>query len=100
MAARVQEVCQVLVERYDGDAALLWAEVADGPELLRRVAALPGFGKQKAQIFVALLGKQFGVTAAGLAEAAGATASRARTGRWPTSPTPTRWPGCGSTRSR
>ncbi|MEW1589256.1 HhH-GPD-type base excision DNA repair protein [Micromonospora vinacea] len=62
MAARVQEVCQVLVERYDGDAALLWADVADGPELLRRVSALPGFGKQKAQIFVALLGKRFGVT--------------------------------------
>ncbi|MCX5070540.1 Fe-S cluster assembly protein HesB [Micromonospora lupini] len=62
MAARVQEVCQVLVERYDGDAALLWADVTDGPELLRRVAGLPGFGKQKAQIFVALLGKRFGVT--------------------------------------
>ncbi|MFI6255495.1 Fe-S cluster assembly protein HesB [Micromonospora zamorensis] len=62
MAARVQEVCQVLVERYDGDAALLWADVADGPELLRRVSGLPGFGKQKAQIFVALLGKRFGVT--------------------------------------
>ncbi|GAA2187681.1 HhH-GPD-type base excision DNA repair protein [Micromonospora lupini] len=62
MAARVQEVCRVLVERYDGDAALLWADVADGPELLRRVAGLPGFGKQKAQIFVALLGKRFGVT--------------------------------------
>lgn len=62
MAARVQEVCQVLVERYDGDPALLWADVADGPELLRRVSALPGFGKQKAQIFVALLGKRFGVT--------------------------------------
>ncbi|WP_433121503.1 HhH-GPD-type base excision DNA repair protein [Micromonospora sp. CA-246542] len=62
MATRVQEVCRVLVERYDGDAALLWSGVADGPELLRRVADLPGFGKQKAQIFVALLGKRFGVT--------------------------------------
>ncbi|MFI6067931.1 HhH-GPD-type base excision DNA repair protein [Micromonospora sp. NPDC051227] len=71
MAARVQEVCQVLVERYDGDAALLWAEVADGPELLRRVAALPGFGKQKAQIFVALLGKRFGVTPQDWRKAAG-----------------------------
>ena len=71
MAARVQEVCQVLVERYDGDAALLWAEVADGPELLRRVSALPGFGKQKAQIFVALLGKRFGVTPQDWRKAAG-----------------------------
>ncbi|MEU7844158.1 HhH-GPD-type base excision DNA repair protein [Micromonospora sp. NPDC049114] len=71
MAARVQEVCQALVERYDGDAALLWADVADGPELLRRVAGLPGFGKQKAQIFVALLGKRFGVTPQDWREAAG-----------------------------
>lgn len=71
MAARVQEVCQVLVDRYDGDAALLWSDVADGPELFRRVAELPGFGKQKAQIFVALLGKRFGVTPQDWREAAG-----------------------------
>ncbi|MGS2614535.1 HhH-GPD-type base excision DNA repair protein [Micromonospora sp. LZ34] len=71
MAARVQEVCRVLVDRYDGDAARLWADVADGRELLRRVADLPGFGRQKAQIFVALLGKRFGVTPEGWREAAG-----------------------------
>ncbi|NJP31638.1 HhH-GPD-type base excision DNA repair protein [Micromonospora thermarum] len=71
MAARVQEVCRVLVDRYDGDAAGLWTGVADGRELLRRVADLPGFGKQKAQIFVALLGKRFGVTPEGWREAAG-----------------------------
>ncbi|MEH1164559.1 HhH-GPD-type base excision DNA repair protein [Micromonospora sp. CPCC 205539] len=71
MAARVQEVCQALVDRYDGDAARLWNDVADGPELLRRVAELPGFGKQKAQIFVALLGKRFGVTPQDWREAAG-----------------------------
>ncbi|MCO1595937.1 Fe-S cluster assembly protein HesB [Micromonospora sp. RHAY321] len=71
MAARVQEVCQVLVDRYDGDAARLWSDVADGPELFRRVAELPGFGRQKAQIFVALLGKRFGVTPQDWREAAG-----------------------------
>ncbi|MGN9776650.1 HhH-GPD-type base excision DNA repair protein [Micromonospora sp. H33] len=71
MAARVQEVCRVLVDRYDGDAASLWTGVTDGRELLRRVADLPGFGKQKAQIFVALLGKRFGVTPEGWREAAG-----------------------------
>ncbi|MBQ0900891.1 HhH-GPD-type base excision DNA repair protein [Micromonospora sp. U21] len=71
MAARVQEVCQVLVDRYDGDAARLWTDVADGAELFRRVAELPGFGKQKAQIFVALLGKRFGVTPQDWREAAG-----------------------------
>ncbi len=71
MAARVQEVCRVLVDRYDGDAAGLWAGVTDGRELLRRVEDLPGFGRQKAQIFVALLGKRFGVTPEGWREAAG-----------------------------
>jgi uncharacterized HhH-GPD family protein len=71
MAGRVQEVCRALVEEYDGQAANLWAGVADGKELLRRVASLPGFGKQKSQIFVALLGKQYGVQPAGWREAAG-----------------------------
>jgi uncharacterized HhH-GPD family protein len=71
MAARVQEVCRALVEEYDGAAANLWAGVADGKELLKRVASLPGFGKQKSQIFVALLGKQYGVEPAGWREAAG-----------------------------
>jgi uncharacterized HhH-GPD family protein len=71
MAARVQEVCRALVEHYDGDAAGLWAGAADGRELLKRVASLPGFGKQKSQIFVALLGKQYGVEPAGWREAAG-----------------------------
>jgi uncharacterized HhH-GPD family protein len=71
MAARVQEVCQLLVDRYDGDPAELWTGVRDGGELLKRVAELPGFGTQKAQIFVALLGKQYGVRPSGWREAAG-----------------------------
>ncbi len=71
MAARVQQVCQAIVERYDGDPAGIWAGVDDGAELLKRLMALPGFGKQKAQIFVALLGKQCGVQPAGWREAAG-----------------------------
>ncbi|HEY8533222.1 MAG TPA: HhH-GPD-type base excision DNA repair protein [Micromonospora sp.] len=71
MAARVQELCRVLVERYDGEASRVWADVADGAELLRRVSVLPGFGQQKAQIFVALLGKRFEVRPTGWREAAG-----------------------------
>ncbi|WBC14700.1 Fe-S cluster assembly protein HesB [Micromonospora sp. WMMA1998] len=71
MAARTQEVCRALVERYDGDPARLWSDAADGRELLRRVGELPGFGRQKAQIFVALLGKRFGVTPPGWRDAAG-----------------------------
>ena len=72
MAARVQEVCRMLVERYDGDASRLWTGVDSGKELLKRVGDLPGFGKQNAQIFVALLGKQYGVQPDGWREAAGA----------------------------
>ena len=71
MAGRVQEVCRALVDRYDGAAANLWAGVDDGAGLVKRVASLPGFGKQKSQIFVALLGKQYGVQPAGWREAAG-----------------------------
>ncbi len=71
MAARVQDLCRALVERYDGDPARIWFDVTDGRELLRRVSELPGFGMQKAQIFVALLGKRFGVRPQGWREAAG-----------------------------
>ena len=61
MAARLQELARIVEETYDGDAARLWTEATDGKDLLERVQALPGFGKQKAQIFVALLAKQLGV---------------------------------------
>ena len=61
MAGRVQEVCAVIVDSYGGDAAAIWTSAADGKELLANVKALPGFGEQKARIFVALLGKQLGV---------------------------------------
>jgi len=72
MAGRVQGVCRALVDEYDGDAENLWSGVVSGDELRRRIAALPGFGAQKAAIFVALLGKQYGVTPDGWREAAGA----------------------------
>ncbi|MER8015907.1 HhH-GPD-type base excision DNA repair protein [Streptomyces griseoluteus] len=72
MAKRVQALCQYLVETYDGDAEAVWRDAGSGAELLKRLEALPGFGKQKAQIFLALLGKQLGVTPKGWREAAGA----------------------------
>ena len=71
MALRVQEVCRALVERYDGDVTGVWRDVEDGRELLKRLKGLPGFGEQKAKIFVALLGKQRGITPDGWREAAG-----------------------------
>jgi len=72
MAGRTQELCRLLVERYEGRAENLWADMPDGGTLLRRLKELPGFGAQKASIFLALLGKQYGVTPPGWQEAAGA----------------------------
>ena len=61
MAARLQALAALVETDYDGHAERLWTEAATGKELLARVMSLPGFGKQKAQIFVALLAKQLGV---------------------------------------
>jgi uncharacterized HhH-GPD family protein len=71
MAGRVQQLCRVIADDYDGDPAAVWRDAADGTELLKRIEALPGFGKQKAKIFVALLGKQLGVQPKGWRQAAG-----------------------------
>jgi uncharacterized HhH-GPD family protein len=68
MAKRVQELCRVLVDTYGGDPAAVW-DTKDAAELLRRLKALPGFGEQKAKIFLALLGKQRGVRPRGWREA-------------------------------
>ncbi|WP_329039320.1 Fe-S cluster assembly protein HesB [Streptomyces sp. NBC_00178] len=72
MAKRVQQLCQYLVAEYEGRAEAVWEDAPTGADLLRRLKALPGFGPQKAQIFLALLGKQFGVRPEGWREAAGA----------------------------
>jgi uncharacterized HhH-GPD family protein len=71
MAERTQKLCQVIVDEFDGDPASVWTAAKDGADLVKRVGRLPGFGKQKAQIFVALLGKQFEVRPRGWREAAG-----------------------------
>jgi uncharacterized HhH-GPD family protein len=71
MAARVQDLCRLLVDEYGGKAAAVWTTAASGDELFKRVKALPGFGEQKARIFVALLGKQLGVRPQGWEKAAG-----------------------------
>ncbi|MFE9422659.1 HhH-GPD-type base excision DNA repair protein [Kitasatospora sp. NPDC006697] len=71
MAKRTQQLCRYLVAEYGGEAEAVWRGAGSGAELLRRVGALPGFGEQKARIFVALLGKQLGVRPEGWREAAG-----------------------------
>lgn len=73
MAGRIQTLCRTLVAEWDGEAAQLWTrDDPDGPTVLKRLKALPGFGEQKAKIFLALLGKQYGFTGSGWREAAGA----------------------------
>jgi len=72
MSKRIQDLAREVVDRYDGDAAALWTrDDPDGAEVLRRLKALPGFGEQKARIFLALLGKQYGVNPPGWRSAAG-----------------------------
>jgi uncharacterized HhH-GPD family protein len=72
MAKRVQALATHVVERYDGRAEAIWTSGdPDGAEILRRLKELPGYGEQKAKIFLALLGKQFGLTATGWRDAAG-----------------------------
>ena len=71
MSGRVQQLCQMIVDRYGGNPADVWAGAKTGAELLARLRALPGFGADKAQIFLALLGKQYGVRPKGWREAAG-----------------------------
>lgn len=70
-ARRVQALAQIIVDDYDGQASRIWETAQTGQELYRRVKALPGFGEQKAKIFVALLGKQLGVQPPGWEDAAG-----------------------------
>jgi len=74
MAARLQALAALVEEKYDGRTERLWTEATTGKELLARVMAMPGFGKQKAQIFVALLAKQLDVRPAGWEQAVGAYA--------------------------
>jgi len=71
MAQRVQALARLILDRYDGDAGAVWRTAVSGKELVKRLQGLPGFGAQKAQIFVALLGKQLGVRPDGWREAAG-----------------------------
>lgn len=70
MAKRAQDLCQVIVDDYEGRAENLWETAADGSELLARLKALPGFGVGKARIFVGVLGKRLGVRPQGWEEAA------------------------------
>ncbi|WP_295121535.1 HhH-GPD-type base excision DNA repair protein [uncultured Leifsonia sp.] len=72
MAGRLQSLASAIVDEWGGDTAAIWTQGdPDGAEVLRRLKALPGFGEQKATIFLALLGKQKGLSVPGWREAAG-----------------------------
>jgi len=71
MAARLQELAALVESKYDGDVTRMWTEATTGKELFKRIQELPGFGKQKAQIFVAFLAKQLGVRPDGWEAVAG-----------------------------
>lgn len=74
MGRRVHALAQEIIEKYDGETANIWLAgrpKPDGAEVLKRLKALPGFGEQKAKIFLALLGKQRGVAPKGWREVAG-----------------------------
>lgn len=71
MAGRIQELARIIAGEYGGDASRLWTEATSGADMMKRLQALPGFGKQKAQIFTALVAKQLGVRPDGWEKAAG-----------------------------
>ena len=71
MATKLQDLARIVVEEYDGRAERIWTEASSGRDLVKRVMALPGFGKQKAQIFTALVAKQLGVRPEGWEKAVG-----------------------------
>lgn len=71
MAKRTQALAAAIVDTYGGEAEKLWTQAADGPDLLKRLTALPGFGEEKAKIFVAVLAKRFDITPSGWEKVAG-----------------------------
>jgi uncharacterized HhH-GPD family protein len=64
MARRVQELCAVVADEYDGHAERVWAEATDAADLRRRIGALPGFGEMKISGLSSVLALRFGVKAA------------------------------------
>jgi uncharacterized HhH-GPD family protein len=70
MGKRAYALAAHVVEHYGGDTAAIWRDAATGEELFRRLHDLPGYGDEKAKIFLAILGKRLGITPAGWEDAA------------------------------
>jgi uncharacterized HhH-GPD family protein len=71
MGRRIHAMCVVLADRYGGQPERLWETAKSGTDCYARLRELPGYGEEKAQIFVALLAKRFGVRPKGWKSAAG-----------------------------
>ena len=70
MAKRTRAMCEMVANEYDGNASKIWSTAADGKELLKRLEALPGYGKAKARIFVGIVAKRLGAGPEGWESAA------------------------------
>ena len=71
MADRIHGMCAIIADKYKNKGENIWKGVDDAEVLFARLRELPGFGEEKAQIFVALLGKRFDVQPSGWKKAAG-----------------------------
>lgn len=76
MAARIQGMCAIIANEYRNKGENIWKDVDDAAVLFERLRKLPGYGEEKAQIFVALLGKRFDVQPKGWQKAAGVFSDR------------------------
>jgi len=72
LGRRIHQLCTVLTDEYGGHGEAVWSDVVDGAELAARLRKLPGYGDEKARIFVAILAKTQGVRPVGWQDAAGA----------------------------
>lgn len=70
MAKRIHQLCAIIAAEYSNDGSRIWRGVDDADVLYARLRKLPGFGDEKARIFVALLAKRFGITPEGWERAA------------------------------
>jgi uncharacterized HhH-GPD family protein len=61
MARRIHSMCAIIAADWRNDGANIWRGTTDAKELYARLRTLPGFGDEKAKIFIALLAKRFGV---------------------------------------
>jgi uncharacterized HhH-GPD family protein len=64
MARRVQELCAVIAEEYDGRAEGVWSDATGSNDLRLRLSSLPGFGEMKVAALASVLARRFGLAAA------------------------------------